>query len=252
MGAVMLLGAVFSIAIVMSWLTRLHQAEATACDGSAALVPQTRPGPPWRQHRHWLVPGDGGVPPGQSYLLWNRRTDERFRWGRAESVSGKTRFLVPTRYAELANRRWQEDPWTYCLVLAPQPPFRMRVLGFETSSQAREASIVAGASTAITASVTAAHNATVLIDIEVYDERGVRVAQWVFDEEPLRADRPATYEVLWHSSVDMEPGIYVITVGIFAPGWGELRHWNDGTGVLMLKGSSSVADQSGGALEWTR
>lgn len=217
------------------WLTRAQQVEMTACDRTAALVPHVRGGPAWQQHRHWLEPDEAGVPPGRSYLLWNRRTGERFRWGRVEGSSGEPRFLVPTRYAAIANRRWEADAWTYCLVLAPEPPFRLREHGFETSSQAREARLDAGATAAIMTSVTAARDATVLIDIELHNERGVKVAQWVFDEEPLRANQAATYEVEWRSSVDMEPGIYRIMVGIFAPGWSKLHHWNDGTGVLLLR-----------------
>jgi hypothetical protein len=248
-GAVSLLAAAIAVPIGVSRLTDLRQVEATACNRTAPLIPRALAGPPWQRHRHWLEPGESGVPPGRSYLVWNQRTGERFRWDHTEGRSGEPRFMVPTRYAAVANRGWRDDAWAYCLVLAPEPPFRLRQRGFETSSRVEDAVLEAGATAAIATSVIAEHDTTVLIDIELHNERGVKVAQWVFAEESLRAGRPATYAVEWRSPIDAEAGIYLITVGIFAPGWGRLRHWNDGTAVLLVGTSrpSSPGDGQVGA-----
>jgi hypothetical protein len=74
-----------------------------------------------------------------------------------------------------------------------------------------------------------------LIVVELRDVRGVRMVQWTFDDQVLRRNQSVMYEVQWQPSPGTAPGIYVIEVGIFAGDWGRLRHWNDGTGVLLLQ-----------------
>lgn len=103
-----------------------------------------------------------------------------------------------------------------------------------SSVYARPASLEAETPATIAAVVTARNEATVLIDIELRDERGLRVSQWVFDDQTLDKDRAAVYEVQWHPASDLEPGIYTIMVGVFTAGWGPLHHWNDGSGVLLV------------------
>ncbi len=103
-----------------------------------------------------------------------------------------------------------------------------------SSARAQPASLEAGTSTAITVVVTAHSEATVLINIELHDGRGVRAAQWVFDNETLPRDEPAAYDVRWQPSPGMQSGIYMIKIGVFTAGWGPLHHRNDGSGVLLI------------------
>jgi hypothetical protein len=197
---------------------------------------------PWQQHRHWLTPIDGDRLPGQSHLVRNERTGEWFRWHRTPGDAGEARFMVPTRYALIANRRWDDDPWSYCLVLQPQPPFRFSKGGFETSAQAEPAPIDAEIPATITTSVTARDAATVLIVVELRDERGERARQWTFDGQGFHKGQTRSYAVTWRPSPEAAPGLYLIEIGVFSLEWGRLLHWNDGTGVLLLRDSEPAGE----------
>ncbi len=238
--AIVLLGAgIMTSATAFSSRSLRHEAPG-ACQHSVPLTAGASDGLPWQRHRRWLQPLDRNPLPGQSHLVRNDRTGEWFRWERPEDGSGGPRFMVPTRYAEFVNRRWRADPWSYCLVLAPQPPFRFSTGGFATSAQALPASIAPGSTTTISAAVTAHKQATVLVTIEVHDARQSPVARWVFDGEVLSDRQTATYDVQWQAPHDLEPGLYVINVGVFAAGWGSLHHWNEGTGVLLIDRPSAL------------
>src|SRR5215203_1362959 len=119
--SVVILGAAGSFAVAR-WLTDLRYGAPADCVESIDLQPFSRGGGPWSEHRHWLempVLYKGG-PDG--YAIHNRRTGETFRWSaRPDEAHGRTRFPVLTRYAEIRNRHWQDDPWSFCRLPATTP-----------------------------------------------------------------------------------------------------------------------------------
>jgi hypothetical protein len=238
--AVALLGALVVSGVVASvyangWLRRAGPARPTACAGTAPLVAQSRAGMPWHLHRHRLIPDEVQVGRHDSYLVRNERTGELFRWGRARDQSSPVRILVPTRYAEIINRRWRDDRWSYCLVLAPDPPFHTRYWGFDTSIVIAAPELEAGAATTIDVFIVGEAATTVLVDVEVRDADGRRVAQWVWDDQQLSAGARTRYTMRWEIPPATAPGLYAVKVGLFAPGWGNVRHWNDGTAILFVR-----------------
>ena len=233
-GMVLLLGGIISIG-VGGWLRRVGQVDPTVCDETSALMPASDNGMPWQPHRHSLTPAEGQVGRHDSFLVWNRRTGEMFRWGRDRDSVAPVRILVPTRYAEVINRRWRDDPWTYCLVLAPHPPFHTRYWGFETSIVVAPPKVEAGGVVAISVFITSERATAVLVDVEMRDAGGMRVARWVWNDQQLPSDERAVYTMRWEVPRDRTPGLHSVKVGLFAPGWGELRHWNDGSAILFVQ-----------------
>jgi hypothetical protein len=218
-----------------AWLRRVGQARPMDCAGTAPLVPETRAGLPWQPHRHGLLPAEGQVGRHDSYLVRNLRTGEMFRWGRDRDSTSPVRILVPTRYAELANRRWRHDSWSYCLVVAPDPPFRSWYWGFDTSIVVTPAELEAGGAATIDVVIVSEESANVLVVVEVRDANDGRIARWAWDDQPLAAGARTHYTVQWQVPDTTAPGLYVVKVGLFAPGGGKLRHWNDGTAVLLVR-----------------
>jgi hypothetical protein len=236
LGSLLVLGVGVSFR-ANAWLRRVGQMRPAACAGTAPLIPLSEDGRPWQPHRYSLSPGEVEVGQHDSYLVWNQRTGEMFRWGRERKPSMPVRVLVPTRYAEMINRGWRDDPWAYCLVLAPDPPFLSRYWGFETSIEVAPVEVAAGGAATIDAYIEGEHATRSLITVEVHDGSGARVAQWVWDDQPLLARTRARYTVRWDIPGDTAPGLYVVKIGVFVPGSGKLRHWNDGTAVLFVQPS---------------
>jgi hypothetical protein len=231
----LLFSGVAGVVLLISWFGQVAPSTSAPCYQTLALTPQTLPGAPWQEHRHRLVPASRDLPDGLSYLVWNRRTGHMYRWLHDTTTASAPRILVSTRYALLHNRDWDEDPWAYCLVLAPDPPFRDRNHGFTSWMRASTPLVERAGSVSITAMVVADGSGHVLVDIEVYDPSGVKVAQWVYPDQELRANRGATYTTTWQIPPDAQHGIYTIKLGVFTPGWSKLIHWNAGTAVVAVR-----------------
>jgi len=79
--------------------------------------------------------------------------------------------------------------------------------------------------------------ATVLIDMELKDSVGNKVAQAFWDNQVMPGQSTFTLT----TSPDLPVGIYRLSVGIFSPGWGGLRHWynNEQEFAVIAKPASS-------------
>lgn len=221
------------VATVWTWLARIDQRPAMACDQTLPLRPGTTRGRLWQQHRNWLAPESEAIGQHMSYLVWNRRTDERFYW--LPDGAGLGRIPVPTRYAEFWNRQWRDDPWAYCLVVSPEPTFELRKAGIGSSARGTPANLGAGDRAEITVSLVSDRDRRAVIDIELIGPDGARVQQWAVPDQSLAANQRATIAVVWPLPADASPGIYTIKVGVFGPNWNGLLHWNDGTAILRVQ-----------------
>lgn len=68
----------------------------------------------------------------------------------------------------------------------------------------------------------------VLVDLEVYDGAGNKVAQSFWDTQNL-VSGSNTYQINWTPSTD---GTYVVKVGVFSPNWQANLYWTNNTGSL--------------------
>ncbi len=73
-----------------------------------------------------------------------------------------------------------------------------------------------------------------LLDVEVRLPNGARVAQRFEDGHSLAPETPVTLRLAWSVPPAAERGVYLISTGVFAPGWGELRHWQDVAAELVV------------------
>lgn len=78
-----------------------------------------------------------------------------------------------------------------------------------------------------------APSAPVTLDIELYDDNGVQVAQTFWDGEIL-GSTPFTKKTQVMSGHLPHPGHYTLKVGVFKAGWSELLHWYDHAADLTV------------------
>ena len=73
-----------------------------------------------------------------------------------------------------------------------------------------------------------------LVDVEVHDRDGTRLAQWVFPDQTLAANEPRTYTVEWAVPADLPPGEYDIKLGVFEAGWRSLHAWKNAAATVTV------------------
>jgi len=90
-----------------------------------------------------------------------------------------------------------------------------------------------GASFTVTASVRASAATSALVDIELYDPKGVRVRQASWDSQAFAGGVTRTFSVAWTAPTSLT-GQYTVKVGVFAPGWGPMLAWNNSAARLSV------------------
>lgn len=106
--------------VAARWLAAGEVGLPAGCSEEVGLVPVVRSGPLWERHRHWLAGPGWYEGSRRGYVIENRRTGQAFRWDfYRRRAGGYTWFAVPTRYAEIVNRGWRDDPWAFCRLPAP-------------------------------------------------------------------------------------------------------------------------------------
>jgi hypothetical protein len=213
-----------------------------SCALTVPLTPRTEAGAPWQPHRHALVPA-GEIPGGHSFRIRNERRGQTFAWRLAQRAGSGALFFVPTRYAELFNRGWEDDGWVYCLVLGPDPPFRLKKNGFVTAMALDPPKAHPGETIRATITIAPERTTTVAVLVLVSSPDGTTLAQRSIPEQSLSAGTPAEYQLQMYVPPDAAAGVYVVKVGIFRPGERSPLHWNDGTAVFRVvtgDGASAV------------
>src|SRR5262249_54204913 len=113
--------------------------------------------------------------------------------------------------------------------------------GFTTSASASPATVAAGGTVTINASVKRGPATNVLVDVGTYSSSGQKVFQSYADNQSFTAGQTRTYAIPWQVPSTTGAGSYTLVVGIFGPGWGTLQAWNGSAGSLTV---SSVAPTS--------
>ena len=91
-----------------------------------------------------------------------------------------------------------------------------------------------GRGQSVTLKQTLTSNATglFLVDFELHDSQDHKVWQSWHDADGLTAGQPVTSSVEY--LVALPPGRYTFKLGVFTPGWGSLRVWNNDAGTLTV------------------
>jgi len=103
---------------------------------------------------------------------------------------------------------------------------------FVTSAIAAPSSGPRGGTIGLTASVRSATAFTGLVDIEVFDAKGVKAFQQFWDAQAFTAGQTRTFGATWQVPLTAAPGTYTVTVGVFATGWTGLYNWNGNAAVV--------------------
>jgi hypothetical protein len=111
---------------------------------------------------------------------------------------------------------------------------------FTTSASAAPSGVSPGGTVTVTASVTSATAATVLVDVEGYSPSGGKVFQQSFDNESFTAGQTKSYPVSWAVPATAATGTYTVKVGIFAPAWGTLYSWNDNAAQFAVTAATAT------------
>lgn len=90
----------------------------------------------------------------------------------------------------------------------------------------------AGSVVSITAQVTSVTDVVGLVDVEVHNADGERLAQWVFRQQIFAAGDVQTYVVEWEIPPALPPGRYVVKLGLFEPGWRALHGWRNAAATI--------------------
>jgi hypothetical protein len=110
--------------------------------------------------------------------------------------------------------------------------------GYTTEAGVTPATVAPGGTTTVALQVTSAAAGTALVDVEVVGAAG-KVFQRYFDAQSFTAGQARTYSVPWATTTATAPGSYTVKVGVFAPGWTSLRHWNNAAATINVSAATA-------------
>jgi hypothetical protein len=126
----------------------------------------------------------------------------------------------------------------------PAGPTATAQMGYTTSARVSPATVAPGGTADVIANVTSAAASTVLIDLEVHGPGGALVAQKYSDNQTFAAGETKSFELNWGTPAGSAPGSYTIAIGVFSPGWGTLRAWNNQAAVFAVGNAQPTATAS--------
>jgi hypothetical protein len=112
--------------------------------------------------------------------------------------------------------------------------------GWRTTATASPTTVAPGGTTTITVSVRAAKAQTALVDIEVYSPSGGRLRQRVLDNQQFAASTTRRFKLHLTVPATNPSEDLTVKVGVFSPGWGTLRHWNDAAATVTVAPTSAT------------
>jgi hypothetical protein len=97
--------------------------------------------------------------------------------------------------------------------------------------------------------ISSSRDTTVMVDFEVYDPNGQKVAQTTLDSQPVSADGVASFSANLTLPTTLAPGQYTLKTGAFSPGGGTRYAWSDSAGMFVVSDAlaSSGATSDGAA-----
>src|SRR4051794_4094217 len=106
--------------------------------------------------------------------------------------------------------------------------------GFSTNATVAPNPVGAGSAVTITAGVTATTGRSGLVDVEVYDQAGHKLAQRYWDGQSFPAGTTRGFQLTWAVPAGQPAGTYRVDIGVFSTGWGALYHWNSGATTVSV------------------
>ncbi|MBV9170356.1 MAG: hypothetical protein JOZ81_09765 [Chloroflexi bacterium] len=121
---------------------------------------------------------------------------------------------------------------------APSTPTPTPVAGGQATwtshASVSAATVARGKADSVTAHVTVNQSASALVDVEIYDPAGNKVAQRYWDNHAFSPNTSRTYRFTWTVPTTAATGTYTVMVGVFAPGWGVVYSWNNDVATFTV------------------
>jgi hypothetical protein len=76
---------------------------------------------------------------------------------------------------------------------------------------------------------------SVLVDFEVYDDKGTKISQTALENQSLSANAVASFSTTWELPTSLPAGQYTVKTGAFSPGWSTMLAWSDSAGVFVVE-----------------
>ena len=107
--------------------------------------------------------------------------------------------------------------------------------GFSSTGSATPVTAARGSQVQITVMVRSGTATSSLVDLEVYAPNGSKVGQIWFDNQAFSAGQTRSYTYTYTVGATATLGTYAVKVGVFSPGWGTLRSWNNGAAQFAVR-----------------
>jgi hypothetical protein len=85
--------------------------------------------------------------------------------------------------------------------------------------------------------VMSTRDTAVLVDFEVYDNKGQKISRTALDNQALSAGALASFNITFTLPASLPPGEYMLKTGAFSPGWGTMYAWSDTAGIFVVASS---------------
>lgn len=119
---------------------------------------------------------------------------------------------------------------------------------FEASAEASPNSVQAGANAAINVFVTSSADASLLVDVEIFDASLKKVHQVFVDNVKAKAGEKTTVPFTWSVPAGLPEGKYIVSFGLFGAGWSAMYDWYAGAASLTVtKGTPAISFASSSA-----
>jgi hypothetical protein len=141
---------------------------------------------------------------------------------------------VPTCLDPSACTTQSATPGTSSTDVHSSPAGPIAPAAYSSSAAIWPAIPLPGDTLMLNASVSSRLASEVLVDVELYDPAGQKLAQRYVDKQTFPAGGSRRYSAAWPLPGRLEAGVYTVKIGVFAPGWGGLLNWNDGAARVTI------------------
>lgn len=148
---------------------------------------------------------------------------------RQRATSTPTATPTQRRATATPTRTPTSRPATATSTPTPRP------LVYTTTASVSPTSVQRGGTVTVSLSVTASATTSVLVDLEIYDPAGKVAFQRFWDNQSLVGGQPRNIATTWTVPQSAVRGTYTVKIGVFGPGWTQLRAWNDSATSLTVR-----------------
>ncbi len=123
---------------------------------------------------------------------------------------------------------------------------------FSSSASGSPSTVNPGATTTITTSVTCTGGSLSngIVDLEIYNPSGTRVAQQYWTAQSFTTNQLRTYNYVW--TAPATTGAYSLRVGVFGANWSPNYHWNSSAGTITVSNADTAQyNFESSAQSWT-